>query len=395
MRVGFILPPGGWRGGRNYLRSLFSAIRTLPGNPITPVILSGQNADTSSDFPHIEVIRSSVFDRKSLAWFAQKVIARTTTHDIILQKLLRKHDIAVLSHCLRLDGKIGITTIGWIPDFQHLHLPQFFSEGERCQRDLEFMDLCERCDKVIVSSECAQADLRTFSPKHGDKAELLHFVADPAPVTSEIGLADVKERYGFTGPYFSLPNQFWAHKNHRVVLNALQILKRRGQPFLVVATGSSNDSRDPSYFPALMQYAEECGVTEYFRVLGVVPFDHLIELMRNCVALINPSRFEGWSTSVEEAKSMGKQILLSDIPVHREQAPERGLYFPPEDPDALADAMIAAYNRFDATRDKAMQDEARASFPKRLQDFGKSYLRIVIKASKHSTHHSSSNESRQ
>ncbi len=40
---------------------------------------------------------------------------------------------------------------------------------------------------------------------------------------------------------------------------------------------------------------------------------------------------------------MGKQIVLSDIPVHREQAPDRGFFFPPEDPDALTAAMIAAY----------------------------------------------------
>jgi hypothetical protein len=86
MRVGFILPADSWRGGRNYLRSLFSAIQTLPGNPITPVILSGQDADDiSSDFPHIEVIRTPIFDRKSLAWFAQKVFAKVTTRDIILQ----------------------------------------------------------------------------------------------------------------------------------------------------------------------------------------------------------------------------------------------------------------------------------------------------------------------
>jgi glycosyltransferase involved in cell wall biosynthesis len=128
-----------------------------------------------------------------------------------------------------------------------------------------------------------------------------------------------------------------------------------------------------------MQFAADCNVLDYFRVLGVVPFDHLIELMRNSIALINPSRFEGWSTSVEEAKSMGKQILLSDIPTHREQAPERGVYFPAEDPDALAEAMIAAYNGFDTMRDAAMQDDARARFPERLREFGSTYSRIILR----------------
>ena len=71
-----------------------------------------------------------------------------------------------------------------------------------------------------------------------------------------------------------------------------------------------------------------------FRPLGVVPYRDMLGLMRHAVAVINPSLFEGWSTSVEEAKSMGKAVVLSDIPVHREQAPGRGLFFDPRDPDA-------------------------------------------------------------
>ena len=78
-----------------------------------------------------------------------------------------------------------------------------------------------------------------------------------------------------------------------------------------------------------------------FRPLGIVPYLDLMSLMRHSVAVINPSRFEGWSTTVEEAKSMGKSILLSDISVHREQAPDRAAFFSPDNPQALADAMAS------------------------------------------------------
>lgn len=74
---------------------------------------------------------------------------------------------------------------------------------------------------------------------------------------------------------------------------------------------------------------------------------------------------------------MGKQIVLSDIPVHREQAPDRGVFFPPEDPELLADALAAVYNEFDAALDARCQEEARARFPERLREFGLTYARIV------------------
>jgi glycosyltransferase involved in cell wall biosynthesis len=377
-RVGFVLSPNDWLGGRNYLRNLFAAIRTLPHNPIIPIIFTGNRQDdASADFPQVEIVRTPVLDRKSAAWYTQKLISRATGRDIILQRLLQKHGVSVLSHSFHLDGKIAMKTIGWIPDFQHIHLPEFFSLYERHLRDRGFMELCVGCDRVIVSSECARADLRAFSPKHALKAELLRFVASPVRLSQASSLLDLQWQYGFDGPYFLLPNQFWAHKNHRVVLASLQILKQRNHPLLVLATGSSEDYRNPSFFPSLMQYAAECGVLDYFRVLGKIPYDHLVGLMRHATAFINPSRFEGWSTSVEEAKSMGKQIVLSDIPVHREQAPERGFFFPAEDPEALADSMLAAYDGFDAQHDAAMQDAARARFPERQHKFAEAYWDIM------------------
>ena len=126
-----------------------------------------------------------------------------------------------------------------------------------------------------------------------------------------------------------------------------------------------------------MKYAKECGVLEHFRVLGPVPFDHLVGLMRHATAFINPSKFEGWSTTVEEAKSMGKQIILSDIPVHREQAPERGIFFPAEDAESLAQAMLKTSLDFDEKRDTDMQEMARKQFLARQIGFGETYLRIV------------------
>jgi glycosyltransferase involved in cell wall biosynthesis len=380
-RVGFILQSGHWLGGRVYLRNLLAAVRILPGNPITPMIFTGKrNADASIDFPESEIVTASLFDRNSPTWFVWKVIQKITSEDVMLRRLLQQHDISALSHSVQPGGLAPVKTIGWISDFQHVHLPEFFTRKERMRRDRDFRSLCKYCDKLIVSSECARADLLSFSPEHAHKAELLRFVSGPIPFVHAAKLPDLRRLYDFDGPYFLLPNQFWAHKNHRVVVSALQRLKRQNRSFMVLATGSREDNRNPLYFSSLMQYAAECEVLDRFRVLGQIPFDHLAGLMQHAIAFINPSRFEGWSTSVEEAKSMGKQIVLSDIPVHREQAPERGLFFPPEDSEALAQTLIDVSERFDSQQDAAAQSQARARFPERQRAFGEAYLAIVGRA---------------
>jgi glycosyltransferase involved in cell wall biosynthesis len=68
----------------------------------------------------------------------------------------------------------------------------------------------------------------------------------------------------------------------------------------------------------------------------MIPLDHVYALLRASIALINPSRFEGWSTTVEEAKSFGVPAILSDIDVHREQTGGTARYFGVDDPQNLA-----------------------------------------------------------
>ena len=45
------------------------------------------------------------------------------------------------------------------------------------------------------------------------------------------------------------------------------------------------------------------------------------------MAVINPSTFEGWSSTVEEAKVLCKRVILSNIPPHKEQKVENCYYF--------------------------------------------------------------------
>jgi glycosyltransferase involved in cell wall biosynthesis len=113
------------------------------------------------------------------------------------------------------------------------------------------------------------------------------------------------------------------------------------------------------------------------RLLGRVPYADVVGLMRASTAVLNPSLFEGWSTTVEEAKSLGKRVLLSDIPVHREQDPPGGLYFDPHAPEALAGAIEQALAERDRETDARREEAARAALPARRREFALRYERIV------------------
>lgn len=381
-RVGLALGAS-WLGSVNYYRNLLNAVWALPDRQIEPVLLIGERADAGilAGLPPVEVIRSRWLDQPSARWVVRKVWQQAFASDPFLDRFLRSHEIDVLSHSDFLGKNAALPAICWIGDFQHRQQPQFFSRSERWYRDRDFRLQCRHATRIILSSHDAQRSLAAFEPSAVKKSRVLQFVAQPKVGAETTDLPTLQERYGIAGPYFHVPNQFWAHKNHRLILDALAVLKRRGEPALVISTGATEDYRQPRHFDQLIAHAEEVGVRDSFRTLGVIPYNDLIGLMVNAIALLNPSRAEGWSTSVEEAKSLGKRIILSDLPVHREQAPTDGIYVDPDDATALADAMREVRATFDPVAEAERSARARRELPGRVQAFARAYQEIVLEVS--------------
>ena len=100
--------------------------------------------------------------------------------------------------------------------------------------------------------------------------------------------------------------------------------------------------------------------------------------MRQSVAVLQPSLFEGWSTTVEEAKSIGKTILLSDIPVHREQAPPRRAVLRP-DRCRSAGEHASRRRTTRAPRDPTtlLEAQAREALPERTRAYADTFIDIV------------------
>jgi glycosyltransferase involved in cell wall biosynthesis len=215
-------------------------------------------------------------------------------------------------------------------------LPQLFSPTARWRRDIGFRAQIASGRSILLSSESALRDCREFYPSLRNEVSVVRFAAQPAAGLLTTDINEVLAQYGLPGGYFYVPNQFWRHKNHQVVVDALDIAKQRGHEIVVAVSGSPDDSRQSGYFGDLMMQVESRGLQKNFRYLGMIPLDHVYALLRASIALINPSRFEGWSTTVEEAKSFGVPTILSDIEVHREQTGGTARYFGVDDPQVLA-----------------------------------------------------------
>ena len=374
IRVGFAPAlDAGWIGGLNYYRNLFTALAETADPSVELALFASPRTDLGW-LPaglSLRVVRSSLLEGSTAAHLARRALRRFSGRDVLFASLVRRMD--VLSHSGPLRGLRRPRTMGWLPDLQHRYLPQFFSDVEWRIRDQIVIDHLRECAVVLVSSEAARSDLQSYPEFASAKVVVLRFVATPLGSAQPSENAALRAKYCLADRYFYLPNQFWAHKNHRVVLDALRAL--RGTGIQVVCTGDTRDYRQPGFYAQLNAAAE--GLGDAFRVLGLVPPPDAAALMRDCVAVINPSLFEGWSTTVEEAKSLGKRVLLSDIPVHREQAPGRSRYFDARDPQDLAHALEEALAAHDPSEELREAQAAAARLPERRRAFARAYLDAV------------------
>jgi len=162
-----------------------------------------------------------------------------------------------------------------------------------------------------------------------------------------------------------------------VALQALTLLQTRAPDFTVVCTGNTNDYRNPLYFGRLLSKISAAGLRDRFIVLGYVPYEHTFALMRQSLAVLQTSLFEGWSTSVEEALSLGKRVIASDLPVHREKALPCADFFDPNDAEALAEALVHVAATATAGQDRKLEEMARSLLSERTRACAELFLEIA------------------
>jgi glycosyltransferase involved in cell wall biosynthesis len=247
-------------------------------------------------------------------------------------------------------SRVGL--VGWLPDFQHIHLPGFFGTAELRRRIGSYAAVAKRCHRLVVSSETVRVDVEREYPQFAHKVRVVPFPSRFAFKVPRADADDVRRHFRLPERYVLCANQFWAHKNHLLVLDALATLKLKGLVIPAVFTGLPLDPRSADNAPtsAVLQAIATKGLTGQVFMLGLVTEEHLEGLLRGAAAVVQPSESEGWNTTVQDAKALGRPLICSDTAVLREQVP-RATFVKPC-PTAMAEGMEAVWCRERAGHDE-------------------------------------------
>ena len=192
----------------------------------------------------------------------------------------------------------------------------------------------QRADHVVTVSAAMREEILAFYPH--TPVSVVYNGLDPrsfagvAPADLDVLVA----KFELPRDFVLAVGHFEPRKNFSRLIDAIALLKKRGIDCPLVIVG--NDSGEG---PALLGQIKALNLTRQVKLLsGLSDFEvRCIYLL--CGLFVFPSLYEGFGIPLLEAMAAGRPMVSSDLPVFREITEDQGIYFPPEDVGAMADAL--------------------------------------------------------
>jgi glycosyltransferase involved in cell wall biosynthesis len=295
-----------------------------------------------------------------------------------LRQASKKYQIDILLPSISPLKNQTVPWIGYLYDYQHTYYPEFFTSTEIADRNKHFRTMLASARHVIVNAQAVADDIKQFNPESKAKIISLPFSAAPSQKWLKLGPVDFN-KYDIKDPYFIICNQFWQHKDHKTAWRAFSLIIHEIPNLQLVCTGEIHDYRNPNYFAELMDLADELGIKKQLKILGLIPKDEQIRLLRNAVALVQPTLFEGGpgGGAVFDAVSLGVPCIVSDIKVNLELNESAVEFFKSKDSASLANKMIHVFNNLDKDGDIKSEEDLIRLGADRRRACGKLLLSII------------------
>lgn len=255
-----------------------------------------------------------------------------------LDKLLRRHGVEMFwnLNAHTVTAEVPYVTVVW--DLQHRlqpYFPEVSVDGRWARWERRTGNMLRRASYVIAGTEAGRREIESFYQVPRERIRILPhptptFAAAAPPEGDGAALAGrrLPERFLF------YPAQFWPHKNHTALLEALRRVRHEGIDVDLVLAGS-----DQGNLAHVRQAAERLGLLEHVHFLGFVSRAELVALYRRAAALTYVSLFGPENLPPLEAFALGCPVIASRVSGAEEQMGCAALLYEPTDAAALAAAI--------------------------------------------------------
>lgn len=327
-----------WGGGIDFIQNIIMGLQYEKKREIQ-IVLFTPNRENQYGTP----LAKSFFDDVRL----EQIFYESGDGGTDLIDKLHMHHIDVIFPLF--DSRIhyqnfDIPYVSYVYDFQHKYLSHFFSEEEINKRNERFEKIISGSRNILVNSYDVKNDINKYYPANNAKIYVLPFI----PICDENWITYQEEKE--CQKYFIVCNQFWKHKDHMTLFAAFEKLYQSGIANIkLICTGKMEDTRDTEYIHKLKANINSYMSKDNILFLGYIEKNKQIALLKNSIALVQPTLFEGGpgGGSVYNALALGVPCILSDIPINQEIDNNKYdvMYFAAGNADDLAEKMYRQIQR--------------------------------------------------
>jgi glycosyltransferase involved in cell wall biosynthesis len=219
--------------------------------------------------------------------------------------------------------------IFYIPDIQHEYLPEFFRPEELQSRRRAFGPVLAKAGAIGTISEFSR---QTLLDQPETSCSNIFLMPPALQAEHETRAALTPDEHALIphGEYLFFPANFWPHKNHRGLLQALRILKQKHgmTPPLVLTGAADRFASLAADFPDLD-----------LRHFGYLRGELVGELMARAAAMPFFSFYEGFGIPLLEAFHCGTPVVCGQGTSLPEIGGDAVLYADPYDPEEMAEVL--------------------------------------------------------
>jgi glycosyltransferase involved in cell wall biosynthesis len=221
----------------------------------------------------------------------------------------KNSEILICPILYMINFNLNIKTILCIHDIQYTCMPENFSFINNYSKDLKLKASVGSCTYLIAGSLFLKKQFQNYFNIDAKKIKIISEGID----LNKFKIKKYNTRYiknkKLPKKFIFYPAQFWPHKNHLAILEAISKIKKVVN---IVFCGAKKN-----FYYKIIQYLKNKKITN-IKYLGVVNDDELIKTYNLCSLVIVPTKEESSCMLLKESFALKKNLLVSNTEVFKE-----------------------------------------------------------------------------
>ncbi|MNK49713.1 Glycosyl transferases group 1 [compost metagenome] len=261
----------------------------------------------------------------------------------IIKKILVKNDIHVILYVKPdyVDVNFPFVTVHWDIGHRSTYMfPEFAESFE--SREAYYHKVLNRALYILTETQAGKNELINFTSINADRIGVMPIfpggiINENVPIDTQ---KNILTRFNISeNKFFIYPAQFWAHKNHIALIDAMREIIKLHPDVKLILTGS-----DKGNLGYIKDCIKEKNLNKNIQIVGFVSNEELFTFYKNAIALVMPTFLGPSNMPPLEAAFLDCPVILSDLNGHRELMKDYATYFDPTDVSDLHNKMLEHIN---------------------------------------------------